>query len=82
MLSSCSTSFLPFAIFSIASFLLPFILASLGQFISSSFGTVADIEKISPYECGFNPFDESQRYKFDFYSHGLFLYLGLIFMGF
>lgn len=75
MLSCASSnySFLPFTIFSIASFLLPFILASLGQFISSSFGTVADIEKISPYECGFNPFDESQRYKFDvsFYLIGI-----------
>jgi len=66
---------LPFAIFSIASFLLALILASLGRFISYAFGSVAgnDIEKISPYECGFNPFDESQRYKFDvsFYLIGI-----------
>jgi len=60
-------------IFAVASFVLALILATIGQFVSSIFGTYVDSEKVSPYECGFNPFDESQRYKFDvsFYLIGL-----------
>ena len=67
-----SDFFFNFSVFALASAFLPIILSLLGQFVSSAFGNF-DLEKISPYECGFNPFDESQRYKFDvsFYLIGI-----------
>jgi len=55
-------------------FVLSLILFGLAYFLSLS--TIKDSEKLSQYECGFEPFDEATRHPFDVH----FYVVGILFL--
>lgn len=55
-------------------FFLSLILFGLAYFLSLS--TIKDSEKLSQYECGFEPFDEATRHPFDVH----FYVVGILFL--
>jgi NADH-quinone oxidoreductase subunit A len=55
-------------------FVLSLLLFSIAYFLSLS--TVKDSEKLSQYECGFEPFDEATRHPFDVH----FYIVGILFL--
>ena len=59
------TNYLPVLIFLVVATLLALVLLSLGSFLGRLFTRHRnDAEKLSPYECGFDPFEDT-RMKFD-----------------
>lgn len=62
-----------FVIFIIILFI-SLLLFSLAYFLSSN--TIRDNEKLSQYECGFEPFDEATRHPFDIH----FYVVGILFL--
>jgi NADH-quinone oxidoreductase subunit A len=55
-------------------FVLSLLLFSIAYFLSLS--TIKDSEKLSQYECGFEPFDEATRHPFDVH----FYIVGILFL--
>ncbi len=55
-------------------FVISLILFGLAYFLSLS--TIKDSEKLSQYECGFEPFDEATRHPFDVH----FYVVGILFL--
>jgi NADH:ubiquinone oxidoreductase subunit 3 (subunit A) len=60
--------------FFIIIFVLSILLFSVAYFLSLS--TIKDSEKLSQYECGFEPFDEATRHPFDVH----FYIVGILFL--
>jgi len=59
----------PFIVFSLVSFFLVLVLFIINQLISVH---RPDIEKVSPFECGFSPFgDARQKFNVQFYLVGI-----------
>ena len=65
-------SYIPILIFFVFSFIFGIIPATLGSFIAPKNPSK---EKLSPYECGFNPFEDS-RFKFNI----RFYFVGILFI--
>jgi len=63
-----------FLTFFIIIFVLSILLFSVAYFLSLS--TIKDSEKLSQYECGFEPFDEATRHPFDVH----FYIVGILFL--
>src|SRR5271156_1357332 len=55
-------------------FVISLLLFSIAYFLSLS--TIKDSEKLSQYECGFEPFDEATRHPFDVH----FYVVGILFL--
>ena len=55
-------------------FVISLLLFSIAYFLSLS--TIKDSEKLSQYECGFEPFDEATRHPFDVH----FYIVGILFL--